>query len=137
MHNYTKGSSLIISQSIEAVARTCAVKKVFLEMQQNSQGNTCAGKKMQIDETLSQKLHVQCVRMTVKINQNQYEQKKKDTSKATTKDNQQINNSIQNNPVHESSNNKNANKNVSLTKSSNMVHDSRQDSTLTSLIKFK
>ena len=32
MHNYTKRSSLIILQSIEAVARTCAVKKVFLEM---------------------------------------------------------------------------------------------------------
>ena len=29
MHNYTKRSSLIILQSIEAVARTCAVKKVF------------------------------------------------------------------------------------------------------------
>ena len=137
MHNYTKRSSLIILQSIEAVARTCAVKKVFLEMQQNSQGNTCAEKKMQIDETLSQKLHAQCVRMTVKINQNQYEKKKKDTSKTTTKDNQQINNSIQNNSVNESLNNKNANKNVSLTKSSNMVHDSRQDSTLTSLIKFR
>ena len=34
--------SLIIVKEPEGVAQTCSVKKVFLEMSQNSQKNTCA-----------------------------------------------------------------------------------------------
>ena len=35
-------SCFLIKKFIEVVAQRCSVKKVFLEISQNSQGNTCA-----------------------------------------------------------------------------------------------
>ena len=38
----TKKVNLLWKELVEAVARRCSVKKVFLEILQNSQENTCA-----------------------------------------------------------------------------------------------
>ena len=36
------GNSMIVCDGVEAVAQTCSVKKVFLEISRNCQENTCA-----------------------------------------------------------------------------------------------
>ena len=40
--NYGSRLALTFATTKEAVAQTCSVKKVFLEISQNSQENTCA-----------------------------------------------------------------------------------------------
>ena len=40
--NFKNSQMLLVTVSPEAVARVCSVKKVFLEISQNSRENTCA-----------------------------------------------------------------------------------------------
>ena len=86
---------------------------------------------MYINETLSQKLHAQCVRLSVETNRISRNWKK-DTSKTATENNQQIDNSIQNESVNNSLNINDVNptENFSLAESSNTIDDSRHDRTL-------